>query len=211
MFKRTRRGRVQRRGSQSPNDDLDAFQDCTAAVEDRLYLIEGGSPVCVDATTGLRVWGNGSRNRGPSAALTWADGCLYIRNARGEVTLAQTTPESMVEKGRFLIPEHEESNGVTSPVVAAGRLWLRDNNRLFCYDVSDAALAANRPPPTHAAIGLSDGELGLDPDAPRPPRVGVNCADAVFVPTPTSSIGCCRSRREEDRSAGGPAAATGGS
>jgi len=164
---------------------LDAFQDCTAAVEDRLYVIEGGSPVCVDAKTGLRVWGSGSWNRGPSAALTWADGHLYIRNARGEVTLAQTTPESMVEKGRFLIPEHEESNGVTSPVIADGRLWLRDNNRLFCYDVSEGALTAKRPPPGHVAIGLSDAELGLDPDAPRPPRVGVNRApDAVFVPTP---------------------------
>ena len=42
------------------------------------------------------------------------------------------------------------------------RLWLRDNNRLFCYDVSEGALTAKRLPPGHVAIGLSDAELGLD-------------------------------------------------
>ena len=164
---------------------LDAFQDCTAAVDDHLYLIERGAPVCVNAMTGLRVWGAGSTNRAPRAALTWADGHLYIRNIRGEVTLAKASPDGIVEKGRFQIPEHEQSLGVTSPVVANGRLWLRDNNRLFCYDVSERALTANRSPLGHVAIGLTDRELGVDPDAPRPPRVGVNRApDAVFVPTP---------------------------
>ena len=168
--------------------NLDAFQDSTAAVADRLYLLEGGkdrgNPVCVDAKTGSIVWG-GSTNGGPRAAQIWADGHLYIRNARGEVALVQTLPEGVAEKGRFQIPEHEQSLGVTAPVVANGRLWLRDNNRLFCYDVSESALTTNRPPPSHVAIGLTDRELGADPDAPRPPRVGVNRApDAVFVPTP---------------------------
>jgi hypothetical protein len=165
--------------------NLDAFQDCTAAVHDRLYLLERGTPVCVDSKTGMRVWGVGSTNRAPRAALTWADGHLYVRNAQGQVTLDQTLPEGTSEKGRFQIPEHEQSIGVTSPVVANGRLWLRDNNRLFCYDVSESAFTANRAPPGHVAIGLTDRELGLDPEAPRPPRVGVNRApDAVFVPTP---------------------------
>ena len=165
--------------------NLDAFQDCTAAVDDRLYLIERGAPVCVDAMTGLRVRGDDSTNRGPRAALTWADGHLYIRNARGAVTLAKASPDGIVEKGQFQIPEHEQAVGVTSPVVANGRLWLRDNNRLFCYDVSESALTADRSPLGHVAIGLTDRELGVDPNAPRPPRVGVNRApDAVYVPTP---------------------------
>jgi protein-L-isoaspartate O-methyltransferase len=97
----------------------------------------------------------------------------------------QTTSDSVVEKGRFLIPEHEESIGVTSPVVANGRLWLRDNNRLFCYDVSGSVLTAKRSPPTSVAIGLTDDELAVNPEGPREPRVGVNRApDAVFVATP---------------------------
>src|SRR6185436_4461718 len=70
-------------------------------------------------------------------------------------------------------------------VLANGRLWLRDNDRLFCYDVSESAFATNRPPPRRIAVGLTDLELGLHPDASRLPRVGVDRApDAVFVPTP---------------------------
>jgi outer membrane protein assembly factor BamB len=165
--------------------DLDAFQDSTAAVNDRLYLIERGVPICVDMKTGVRVWSGSSTNRRARAALTWADGHLYIRNARGEVALVQTSPNGSTEKARFQIPEHEQSVGVTSPVLAHGRLWLRDNDRLFCYDVSESAFTTNRPPRRYIAVGLTDLELGLDPGAPRPPRVGVDRApDAVFVPTP---------------------------
>lgn len=166
---------------------LDAFQDGTAAVDDRLYLLEGGAPGCVDMNTGASVWGGGPKPQGPRAALTWADGHLYIRNAGGEVTLMQTAADGAAERGRFRIPEHEPSVGVTSPVVAGGRLWLRDNNRLFCYDTSENALTAARPPPAHVAIGLSDHELG--PVGPGQPRTGVDRApDAVFVPTPQDVV-----------------------
>ena len=165
--------------------DLDAFQDCTAAVNDRLYLIERGAPICVDMKAGMRVWSGSSTNRRGRAALTWADGHLYIRNARGEVALVRTLSDGFTEKGQFQIPEHEQSVGVTSPVLANGRLWLRDNDRLFCYDVSGSALTTNRPPPGHIAVRLTDRERGLDPGVPRLPRVGVDQApDAVFVPTP---------------------------
>ena len=164
---------------------LDAFQDCTAAVDGRLFLLKGGTPVGVDANTGETVWGGATADGDVRAAMTWADGHLYIRNARGEMTLAEVLSTGTNERGRFLIPDHEQSVGVTSPVVANGRLWLRDNNRIFCYDVSGSAPAAIQQPPNHAAIGLTDLELGLDPNAPRVPRVGVDRApDAVFVPTP---------------------------
>ncbi len=171
-----------------PDLKLDPFQDCTAAVNGHLYLLVGGAPLCVEVQTGSIVWGN-STNRGPRAALTWADGHLYVRNAEGEMTLAKVSPLGTSIHGSFKIPEHEKSLGVTLPVVAEGRLWLRDNNRLFCYDVSAGALNANPPPVSHLAIGLTDRELGVDPAAPRLPRVGVNRApDAVYVPTPQDVV-----------------------
>lgn len=168
-----------------PEMNLDPFQDCTAVVDGRLYLLQGSKPVCVDAKTGMRIWGDAAAARGARAAMTWADGHLYIRHAGGELTLSEVLPGGTEEKGRFPIPDHEKSLGVTSPVVANGRLWLRDNNRLFCHDVSEVAPTAGRPPPNHLAIGLTDHELGFDPSAPRVPRTGVDRApDAVFVPTP---------------------------
>jgi outer membrane protein assembly factor BamB len=165
--------------------NLDPFQDCTAVVDGRLYLLKSGMPVCVDANTGVRIWGDAGASRSVRAAMTWANGHLYIRNAGGEVTLTEVLPDGTAERGRFPIPEHAQSLGVTSPVVANGRLWLRDDNRLFCFDVSATAPAAGRLPPQHLAIGLTDSELGIDPNAPRVPRTGVDRApDAVFVPTP---------------------------
>lgn len=171
-----------------PKIRLDPFQDCTAVVDDQIFILEGGAPLCVDARTGSTVWNTFTTNR-PRAALTWAEGHLYLRNADGEVSLAQVSSEGMSLRGSFKIPEFEKSLGVTSPVVAQGRLWLRDNNRIFCYDVGTDAIRSNRPPPTHVAIGLTDRELGVDPDAPRTPRVGVNRApDAVYVPTPQDIV-----------------------
>ena len=171
-----------------PKIRLDPFQDCTAAVDDQMYLLEGGAAQCVDIRTGSLLWGD-TASGNQRAALTWADGHLYLRNAAGEVTLMKVSPQGRSMQGGFKIPEHESSLGVTSPVVAQGRLWLRDNNRLFCYDVSAGALNANRPPPSHVTVGLTDHELGVDPNAPRPPRVGVNRApDAVYVPTPQDIV-----------------------
>jgi hypothetical protein len=104
------------------------------------------------------------------------------------MALGLALPDGMAWAGRFRIPDHEKSVGVTAPVVANGRLWLRDNNRLFSYGVSGNALAADRPP-NHAVIGLTDGEIGLAPEAPQPPRRGVGRApDAVFVPTPQDIV-----------------------
>jgi hypothetical protein len=58
-----------------------------------------------------------------------------MRHSNGIVTLAEVLPAGYTEKGSFAIPLHERSSGVTFPVVADGRLWVRDNDRLFCYDV----------------------------------------------------------------------------
>jgi len=95
---------------------LDPFQDCTAAVKTHLDTLESGAPVCIDATTGLRIWTNSTAN-GPRASLTLADGHLYIRNAEGDVTLAKVSSEGMSVQGRFKILEHEKSLGVTSPTL----------------------------------------------------------------------------------------------
>ena len=171
-----------------PQFKLDAFQDATTVVNGLVYFLDNGVPQCVDAATGTAVWG-APTNQAPRAALTWAEGHLYIRNASGEMNLAEVSREGISARGSFKIPEHESSLGVTTPVVALGRLWLRDDNRLFCYDLRAGTGALDRPPASHVAIGLTDRELGVGPNAARPPRVGVNRApDAVYVPTPQDIV-----------------------
>src|SRR5262249_35148526 len=67
--------------------------------------------------------------------------------------------------------------GSTAPVVAGGRLYLRDDDLLFCYDIKEGA-APGRPEETVVPPGTGTGKL------PRPDRE----ADAVFVPTPQDVV-----------------------
>jgi hypothetical protein len=58
----------------------------------------------------------------------------------GIAVLVEASPQGWKEKGRFEIPQktsHRSVNGKvwTHPVVANGKLYLRDQDLLFCYDV----------------------------------------------------------------------------
>jgi outer membrane protein assembly factor BamB len=74
-------------------------------------------------------------------ALTSADGMLYCLGEKsGTVVLAEASPNGWSEKGRFkLDPQTTIRNPKgaiwTHPVVANGKLYLRDQNYIYCYDV----------------------------------------------------------------------------
>jgi outer membrane protein assembly factor BamB len=108
-------------------------------VGDHVYGGQGhnnGFPICVELETGEVVWGGQIRNAGSgSAAVSYADGQLYFRYQNGVMILVEATPAGYREKGSFEIPDAEPP-GWAHPVVADGRLYLRDQGRLFCYDVS---------------------------------------------------------------------------
>jgi outer membrane protein assembly factor BamB len=94
----------------------------------------GGAPVCLEWKTGTTVW---RHNRGPgsgSAALAYADGNLYFRFQDGLVALIGATPDEYLEKGTFRIPDVEQPSW-SHPVIAGGKLYLREQDALYCYDV----------------------------------------------------------------------------
>jgi hypothetical protein len=64
-----------------------------------------------------------------------ADGHLYLRSERGSVALVEATPASCKEKGRFEQPSRSRFPTFAHPVVAGGRLYLRDADLLLCYDI----------------------------------------------------------------------------
>lgn len=96
--------------------------------------------VCQNLESGQPVWTERQQLRG--GALTYADGRLYLYGEdEGEVVLIAASTEGWQESGRFQIPQQSSQrkpNGKiwTPPVVANGRLYLRDQELLFCYDVS---------------------------------------------------------------------------
>jgi outer membrane protein assembly factor BamB len=100
-------------------------------IKDHLYGTTG-SLLCIDFKTGKIVWEDRSVGKG---SVTYADGHLYVRGENGKVALVEANPAKYVEKGQFLQPDRSKQSAWPHPVVANGKLYLRDWDVLFCYDV----------------------------------------------------------------------------
>jgi len=97
---------------------------------------KSGFPVCVEIATGKVVWGGEERGPGTgSAAVTYADGNLIFRYESGEVGLIEASPSAYKLKGSFKPDYISEKPCWAHPVVIGGRMYLRDQDKLLCYDV----------------------------------------------------------------------------
>ena len=65
----------------------------------------------------------------------YADGQLYARSEAGPISLVEATPDGFHLKGRFEQPDRSESPSWAHPVIADGRLYLRDQGVLLCYAI----------------------------------------------------------------------------
>lgn len=90
--------------------------------------------ICQNFKTGATVW---SSNKPGKGSITCADGHFYLRTegGKGTVVLIEATPEAYKETGRFDQPDRSGQNSWAHPVVANGKLYLRDQDLLLCYDV----------------------------------------------------------------------------
>jgi outer membrane protein assembly factor BamB len=117
-------------------------------VGDHIYgYSDRGGWVCQDFASGKQVWADKSLGKG---AVTYADGRLYcLEEGRGTVVLAEASPAGWREQGRFVLEAKSDQRNPrgriwTHPVIANGKLYLRDQELLSCYDVSAAKqVAAN--------------------------------------------------------------------
>lgn len=108
-------------------------------IGDHVYAGSGhnnGFPVCLELATGKVVWGGKQRGEGKgSAAVIAAAGHIIFRYQDGTLALIEATPNSYRLKGT-LKPEYQEGNSWAHPVIAGGKLFLREQNKLMCYDLS---------------------------------------------------------------------------
>ncbi|MBW3598727.1 MAG: PQQ-binding-like beta-propeller repeat protein [Planctomycetes bacterium] len=94
-----------------------------------------GFPICVDVKSGNVAWGGDRRGPGSgSAAVTFADGNLIYRYENGVVALVAATPREYRLKSQFR-PVHQQGKSWAHPVVADGKLYLREQDVLMCYDL----------------------------------------------------------------------------
>jgi outer membrane protein assembly factor BamB len=101
-------------------------------VGDHLYGFDNSSLVCMNLLTGEVAWRERSVGKGSIKAV---DGLLVCRGERGEIALVEANPAAYTEKGRFMQPDRSRAPAWPYPVVANGKLLIRDQDTLLCYDV----------------------------------------------------------------------------
>jgi outer membrane protein assembly factor BamB len=107
-------------------------------VEGYLYGTTSQGLICAEFATGKVKWQDKCVGAG---SVCCADGRLYIHGENGDVALVEATPEAYHEKGRFTPPDQPKRGNNQAwayPVVANGRLYIRDIGTLWSYDVKDS-------------------------------------------------------------------------
>lgn len=97
----------------------------------------GGFLICLDYKTGEVKWDqrDAGGKRVEKGSVAFADGRIYYRTESGTVLLIEPNPKEYTERGRFDQPDRTRSPAWAHPVVANGKLYIRDQDSLFCYDV----------------------------------------------------------------------------
>jgi outer membrane protein assembly factor BamB len=128
------------------NKTMQNHQGGVVLVGDHLYGWSGnvnsrGKWVCQEFQTGKATWEE--EERFGAGAITCAEGQIYCYSQKdGTVVRIDASPAGWKEAGRFQIPRQTriprgQGRIWARPVIANGRLYLRDQDLLFCYDLKD--------------------------------------------------------------------------
>lgn len=113
--------------------DMRNHHSSSVLIGDHLYGFSSAILMAVKFDTGEIAWRDRSVGKG---SLVFADGHLYCFSENGVVGLVEATPSGYKEKGRFKI-QQDSLPTWTHPVVAGGRLYLRDQDTIYAYDVRE--------------------------------------------------------------------------
>jgi len=95
---------------------------------------------CQELATGKKVW-ESKRGALGAGSLLVADGLIFaLGEDKAEVGLIEAKTDKYAEKGKFKLPKESKIRKArgkvwTHPVLADGKLYLRDHDLLFCYEV----------------------------------------------------------------------------
>ncbi len=94
---------------------------------------------CQEMKSGRVVWQEKGEEVLDKGSTIYADGHFILREekkGKGKVALIEATPDGYREKGRFTPPDQSGKDNWPHPIVAGGRLYLRDQDVLLCYDLT---------------------------------------------------------------------------
>src|SRR5436190_20045478 len=97
----------------------------------------GGYLGCLDFKTGEVLWNerDSDKRRVTKGSVAFADGRIYYRTEEGPIVLIEPSRKEYLERGRFDQPERTDKPAWAHPVIANGKLYIRDQDTLFCYDI----------------------------------------------------------------------------
>ncbi len=104
------------------------FSSCVL-YKDHLYGFNEKLLTCLEFRTGKVKWRQDGFDKG---SLLIADGQLIILGEYGKLALAQASPQGYRETASFQV---SQDKCWTVPTLANGRLYVRDENAVMCFDL----------------------------------------------------------------------------
>ncbi len=130
--------RVSKSGSDWTTEELYANKNSAnhhggvVLLDGHVFGSSGGTFNSVDIKSGKLDFKGRSAGKG---ATIYADGHFYLRGEDGTLALIEATSAELKEKSQFKQPDRSSSKAWAHPVVANGKLYLRDQGILLVYDV----------------------------------------------------------------------------
>jgi outer membrane protein assembly factor BamB len=111
--------------------DLKCHPGNYVVAQGRIYGSSGRGLTCVDLKTGQTLW---FARDIPSGQACWADGMVYVLSATGgKASLVEPSASEGKATGRVTVAGTGSS--WAHPVVIGGKLYLRYDTNLYCFDV----------------------------------------------------------------------------
>ncbi|NLC55673.1 MAG: PQQ-binding-like beta-propeller repeat protein [Armatimonadetes bacterium] len=113
-------------------NQMDCHHGGYVIVDGFIYGNHRNGWTCLDLKTGEVKWSERGVGKG---SLCYADGLLFFFSENnGRAALAPATPEGLMLKGEVSVAGNGPS--WAHPVVTGGRLYLRYDNTLYCFNVA---------------------------------------------------------------------------
>ncbi len=112
-------------------------QGGSVLVDGYIYCGHGdgqGMPICLDLKTGEKAWGPIRGVGQGESSVIYADGHVLYRFQDGTIALIEANPKAYNLKFTFK-PEYQERESWAYPVIANGKLYLREQGKLMCYQL----------------------------------------------------------------------------
>ncbi|TWU15676.1 outer membrane biogenesis protein BamB [Allorhodopirellula heiligendammensis] len=119
------------------NPKLANKQGGVVRIGDYIYGGSDGSNrvLCIEMLTGEVQWEARGAGRN-SISVAAAGERLYLHFSDGTMVLAEANPAEYVEISEFKTPNTDDRPTWALPSIANGRLYLREDDSIFCYDIS---------------------------------------------------------------------------